>query len=74
MTAASHPSAAGARGTSRPGLERDRLERHADRLGHVVRELRRRAHDHPAPHLIGRAIDGFEAELEAVRKQLLGRP
>ena len=45
-------------------------EHHAQRLGMVLRELRKRARDHPAPHLIGRAIEGLEAELAAVRRQL----
>jgi hypothetical protein len=46
------------------------LEHRARRLDMVVRELRRRARNHPAPHLIGQAIDGLEAELVAVRRKL----
>lgn len=47
-----------------------RLEHRARRLDMVVRELRKRAQNHPAPHLIGQAIAGLEAELTAVRRQL----
>ena len=46
------------------------LEGRAHRLDLVVRELRRRARNHPAPHLIGQAIEGLEAELIAVRRRL----
>ena len=46
------------------------LEHRARRLDLVVRELRRRARHHPAPHLIGQAIEGLEAELIAVRRKL----
>jgi hypothetical protein len=46
------------------------LEHRARRLDMVVRELRKRARNHPAPHLIGQAIDGLEAELVAVRRKL----
>ncbi len=46
------------------------LEHRAHRLEMVVRELRKRAHRHPAPHLIGQAIAGLEVELTAVRRQL----
>lgn len=63
---------------SRPGSiaaepERARLEHRAGRLEAVVRELRKRAPNHPAPHLLGRAIDGFDAELRAVRRRLASR-
>jgi hypothetical protein len=46
------------------------LEHRARRLDSVVRELRKRARHHPAPHLIGQAIAGLEAELIAVRRKL----
>jgi hypothetical protein len=46
------------------------LEHRARRLDMVVRELRKSARNHPAPHLIGRAIAGLEVELTAVRRQL----
>ncbi|HEX6618624.1 MAG TPA: hypothetical protein VF024_03135 [Solirubrobacteraceae bacterium] len=46
------------------------LEHRARRLDMVVRELRKRARHHPAPHLIGQAIEGLEAELIAVRRKL----
>ena len=46
------------------------LEHRARRLDMVVRELRKRARHHPAPHLIGQAIEGLEAELIAVRRRL----
>ena len=46
------------------------LEHRARRLDSVVRELRKRARRHPAPHLIGQAIEGLEAELIAVRRKL----
>jgi hypothetical protein len=46
------------------------LEHRARRLDRVVRELRKRARHHPAPHLIGQAIEGLEAELIAVRRTL----
>jgi hypothetical protein len=46
------------------------LEHRARRLDLVVRELRKRARNHPAPHLIGQAIEGLEAELIAVRRKL----
>ena len=46
------------------------LEHRARRLDSVVRELRKRARGHPAPHLIGQAIEGLEAELIAVRRKL----
>ncbi len=46
------------------------LERHARKLDLVVGELRKRAPRHPAPQLINRAIEGLEAELAAVRRQL----
>jgi hypothetical protein len=46
------------------------LEHRARRLTLVVRELRKRSRNHPAPHLIGHAIEGLEAELIAVRRQL----
>jgi hypothetical protein len=36
----------------------------------VVRELRKRARHHPAPHLIAQAIEGLESELMAVRHRL----
>ncbi len=45
-------------------------EHRAQRLDMVLRELRKRARHHPAPHLIGQAIEGLEAELAAVRRQL----
>lgn len=51
-------------------LELVRLEHRAQRLDAVVRELRSRVRHHSAPHLIGRAIDGFDAELAAVRRLL----
>jgi hypothetical protein len=51
-------------------LERTRLEHRAGKLDAVARELRKRARHHPAPHLLGRAIDGLDAELRAVRKRL----
>jgi hypothetical protein len=54
-------------------LERTRLEHRADRLEAVLRELRRRARNHPAPHLLRHAIDGFDHELTAVRRRLSGR-
>jgi hypothetical protein len=54
-------------------LERTRLQHRAGRLEAVVRELRKRTLHHPAPHLLGRAIDGFDAELRAVRKRLSAR-
>ena len=47
-----------------------RHARNTRRLDMVLRELRKRAANHPAPHLIGRAIEGLEAELAAVRRQL----
>jgi hypothetical protein len=59
------PSAHGS-GTARPPVPAHR----AQRLELVLRELRKRARQHPAPHLIGQAIDGLEAELAAVRRQL----
>jgi hypothetical protein len=46
------------------------LEHRARRLDMVVRELRKRARHHPAPHFIGQAIEGLEAELIAVRRKL----
>jgi hypothetical protein len=46
------------------------LEHRARRLDMVVRELRKRVRHHPAPHLIGQAIEGLEVELTAVRRQL----
>lgn len=51
-------------------LELVRLEHRARRLDAVLRELRRRARYHPAPELIGRAIDGFQLELSEVRDLL----
>jgi hypothetical protein len=58
-------------GTNAPGSARVPLPAHdAKRLDLVLRELRKRARHHPAPHLIGRAIEGLEAELAAVRRQL----
>ena len=61
--------------TSSPGVIRTpiaptALEHRARRLELVVRELRKRARNHPAPQLIGQAIDGLEAELIAVRRKL----
>lgn len=46
------------------------LEHRARRLDMVLRELRKRARGHPAPHLVARAIEGLDAELAAVRRQL----
>ena len=46
------------------------LEHRARRLDMVVRELRKRARHHPAPHLIGQAIEGLETELIAIRRKL----
>lgn len=46
------------------------LEHRARRLEMVVHELRKRARRHPAPHLIGQAIEGLDAELVAVRRKL----
>jgi hypothetical protein len=46
------------------------LEHRARRLDMVVRELRKRAKGHPAPHPIGQALAGLEVELTAVRRQL----
>jgi hypothetical protein len=46
------------------------LEHRARRLETVVRELRKRVPGHPAPHLVGQAIAGLEAELIAVRRKL----
>lgn len=51
-------------------LELMRLEHRADRLDAVLRELRRRARRHPAPGLMGRAIEGFRVELASVRQLL----
>jgi hypothetical protein len=61
--------------TSSPGVARTTiapttLEHRARRLELVVRELRKRARNHPAPQLIGQAIDGLDAELIAVRRKL----
>jgi hypothetical protein len=52
--------------TARPPLPAHRTQR----LELVLRELRKRARHHPAPHLIREAIDGLEAELAAARRQL----
>jgi hypothetical protein len=49
------------------------LEHRARRLEMVVHELRKRAGSHPAPHLIGQAIEGLEAELITVRRKLRHR-
>jgi hypothetical protein len=46
------------------------LEHRARRLDMVVRELRKRARHHPAPHLIAQAVEGLESELMAVRHRL----
>jgi hypothetical protein len=51
-------------------VRRVALERPALRLDLVARELRRRAPANPAPGLVGRAVDGLEVELAAVRRQL----
>lgn len=51
-------------------LERTRLQHRAGRIEAVVHQLRERARHHPAPHLLGRAIDGFDAELTSVRDRL----
>jgi hypothetical protein len=51
-------------------LERRRLEHRAARLEAVMRELRARARNHAAPQLLGRAIEGFDVELDAVRRRL----
>jgi hypothetical protein len=61
--------------TSSPGVIRTAiaptaLEHRARRLDMVMHELRKRARHHPAPHLIGQAIEGLEAELVAVRRKL----
>jgi len=55
-------------------LERARLEHRARRMEAVVHQLRERARHHPAPHLLGRAIDGFDAELTSVRDRLAADP
>ena len=54
----------------RTALAPTTLEHRARRLDMVVRELRKRARHHPAPHLIGQAIDGLETELIAIRRKL----
>ena len=54
----------------RTALAPTALEHRARRLDMVVRELRKRARHHPAPHLIGQAIDGLETELIAIRRKL----
>ena len=51
-------------------LQRLRLEHRAARIDLVTRELRRRSAGHPAAHLIGRAIEGFESELVVVQRRL----
>ncbi len=55
-------------------LTRRRLEVRLHRLEAVAGALRRRADGHPAPELIGRAITGFEREMEAARRQLRRLP
>ena len=57
-------------GVIRTAIAPTALEHRARRLDSVVRELRKRARHHPAPHLIGQAIEGLEAELIAVRRKL----
>lgn len=51
-------------------LEQLRLEHRAARLEAVLRELRARARNHPAPRLLATAIGGFDAELIDVRRRL----
>lgn len=72
--AAETASASARFAVSRPTLAQEleliRLERRAQRLELVLRELRRRARHHPAPILLGHAIDGFDTELAAVRSVL----
>ena len=54
-----------------PKLSRTKaLHLQVRRLDTVARELRKVAGRTPAPSLVRRAIDGLEAELAAVRRQL----
>jgi hypothetical protein len=46
------------------------LHRQVDRLDAVVRELRMRAANRAPARVINRAIESFEAELAAARRQL----
>jgi hypothetical protein len=62
-----------ARGAS-PKVPRTKaLHLQVRRLDAVARELRKVAGHTPAPCVVRRAIEGFEAELAAVRRQLARR-
>jgi hypothetical protein len=57
----------------RDRLRPSTLAHHAQRLDLVLRELRKRARPQAAPRLVGRTLEGLEAELAAVRRQLTRR-